>query len=72
MHNAIDLVEKAFLQANRKHKQERDERNLKLQINMKLMILARSSSLYFKGPIATKSSSLYSKGLIVTDEQDQE
>ena len=25
--NAIDLVEKAFLQANREHKQERDEHN---------------------------------------------
>ena len=57
--NAIDLVEKAFLQANREHKQERDKRNLKLQINMRLMITRRSSS-------------LYSKGLIATDEQDQE
>ena len=28
--NAIDLAEKAFLQANREHKQERDECNLKL------------------------------------------
>ena len=52
--NAIDLVEKAFLQANREHKQERDERNLKLQINMRLM--------------KTRSSSLYSKGLIATGE----
>ena len=57
--NAIDLAEKAFLQANRERKQERDERNLKLQINMRLMITRRSSS-------------LYSKGLIATDEQDQE
>ena len=31
--NVIDLAEKAFLQANREHKQERDDRNLKLQIN---------------------------------------
>ena len=31
--NAIDLAKKAFLQMNREHKQERDERNLKLQIN---------------------------------------
>ena len=57
--NAIDLAEKAFLQANREHKQERDERNLKLQINMRLIIMRRSSS-------------LYSKGLIATGEQDQE
>ena len=55
----IDLAEKAFLQANREHKQERDERNLKLQINMRLMITRRSLS-------------LYSKGLIATGEQDQE
>jgi hypothetical protein len=58
-HNAIDLAEKAFLQANREHKKERDERNLKSQVNMKLMILKRSSS-------------LYSKELIATGEQDQE
>ena len=57
--NMIDLAEKAFLQANREHKQEQDERNLKLQINMRLMIMR-------------KSSSLYSKGLIATGEQDQE
>ena len=56
--NAIDLVEKVFLQVNREHKQERDERNLKLQVNMKLM--------------KTRSSSLYSKGLIAMGEQDQE
>ena len=56
--NAIVLAEKAFLQVNREHKKERDERNLKLQINMRLMI--------------TRSSSLYSKGLITTGEQDQE
>ena len=37
----------------------RDERNLKLQINMRLIITRRSSS-------------LYSKGLITTGEQDQE
>ena len=46
----IDLAEKAFLQANREHKQERDEHNLKLQINMRLMKI-RSSSLYSKGLI---------------------
>ena len=57
--NAIDLVEKAFLQANREHKQERDQHNLKLQINMRLLKTIRSSS-------------LYSKGLIATGEQDQE
>ena len=57
--NTIDLAEKAFLQANREHKQKQDERNLKLQINMRLMIIRRCSS-------------LYSKGLIATDEQDQE
>ena len=57
--NAIDLAEKAFLQANREHKQERDERNLKLQINMRLMKTIRSTS-------------LYSKGLIAIGEQDQE
>ena len=57
--NAIDLAKKAFLQANREHKQERDKSNLKLQINMRLMITRRSSS-------------LYSKGLIATGEQDQE
>ena len=57
--NAIDLAEKAFLQANRELKQKQDERNLKLQINMRLMITRRSSS-------------LYSKGLIVIGEQDQE
>ena len=56
--NAIDLAEKAFLQANREHKQERDECNLKLQLNMRLMKI--------------RSSSLYSKGLIATGEQDQE
>ena len=56
--NAIDLAEKAFLQANREHKQEQDERNLKLQINMLLTKI--------------RSSSLYLKGLIVTGEQDQE
>ena len=55
----IDLAEKAFLQANREHKQERDQRNLKLQINMRLLKTIRSSS-------------LYSKGLIATGEQDQE
>ena len=57
--SVIDLIEKAFLQANREHKQERDERNLKLQINMRLMKTRRSSSLYLKG-------------LIAIDEQDQE
>ena len=57
--NMIDLAEKAFLQANREHKQERDERNLKLQINMRLVIMRKSSSLYLKG-------------LISTGEQDQE
>ena len=57
--NAIDLTEKAFLQANREHKQEQDKRNLKLQINMRLMITRRSSG-------------LYSEGLITTGEQDQE
>ena len=57
--NTIDLAEKAFLQVNQEHKQERDERNLKLQINMRLMKIRRSSS-------------LYSKGLIVIGEQDQE
>ena len=57
--NAIDLAEKAFLQANREHKQERDEHNLKLQLNMRLMKIRRSSSLYLKG-------------LIATGEQDQE
>ena len=57
--NTIDLTEKAFLQANREHKNERDKRNLKLQINMRLMIMR-------------KSSSLYSKGLIATGKQDQE
>ena len=56
--NAIDLTEKAFLQANREHKQERDEHNLKLQIDMRLK--------------KTRSLSLYSKGLIATGEQDQE
>ena len=56
---AIDHAEKAFLQANREHKQEWDKHNLKLQINMRLMIMR-------------KSSSLYSKGLIATGEQDQE
>ena len=56
--NAIDLAEKAFRQANREHKQERDERNLKLQINMSLMKI--------------RSSSLYLKGLIAIGEQDQE
>jgi len=55
----IDLAEKAFRQANQEHKQEQDERNLKLQINMRLMIMRRSSS-------------LYSKGLIAIGEQDQE
>ena len=55
--NTIDLTKKAFLQANREHKQEQDGHNLKLQINMRLMII--------------RSSSLYSKGLITTDEQDQ-
>ena len=54
----IDLTEKAFLQANREHKQERDERNLKLQINIRLM--------------KTRSLSLYLKGLNATGEQDQE
>ena len=57
--NAIDLAEKAFLQANREYMQERDERNLKLQINMRLMITRRSLG-------------LYSKGLIAIGEQDQE
>ena len=56
--NAIDLAEKAFLQANREHKQERDEHNLKLQINTRLLKI--------------RSSSLYSKGLIATGEQNQE
>ena len=55
----IDLAEKAFLQANREHKQKWDERNLKLQINMRLIKSRRSLS-------------LYSKGLIATGEQDQE
>jgi len=55
----IDLAEKAFLQANREHKQLWDEHNLKLQINMRPMKMGRSSS-------------LYSKGLIATGEQDQE
>ena len=57
--NMIDLAEKAFLQVNREHKQEQDECNLKLQINMRLMIMRRSLSLYLKG-------------LIATGEQDQE
>ena len=57
--NAIDLAEKAFLQANQEHKQEQNEHNMKLQINMRLIIMRRSSSLYLKG-------------LIATGEQDQE
>ena len=56
--NVIDLAEKAFLQVNQEHKQEWDERNLKLQINMRLTKI--------------RSSSLYSKGLIAIGEQDQE
>jgi hypothetical protein len=52
-HNAIDLAEKAFLQANREHKQERDECNLKLQVNMKLMDLIEGSRLVSKGLVAT-------------------
>ena len=55
----IDLAKNAFLQANREHKQERDEHNLKLQIDMRLMKTKRSSS-------------IYSKGLIAIGEQDQE
>ena len=51
--NAIDLTEKVFLQTNREHKQKWDERNLKLQINMRLKKTRRSSSLYSKGLIAT-------------------
>ena len=47
------------LYTNREHKQERDEHNLKLQIDMRLMKTRRSSSLYLKG-------------LIATGEQDQE
>lgn len=58
MPNAIELAEKAFLRANREHKQKRDERNLKLQVNMKLMSL-------------TRGLSLYSKGLVATGEQDE-
>jgi hypothetical protein len=58
-HNATDLAEKSFLQVNREHMQEWDERNQKLQVNTKLMILKRSSS-------------LYSKGLIAIGKQDQE
>jgi len=41
----IDNAEKAFLQMNQKHNQERDEHNLKSQENMNLMNLIRSSSL---------------------------
>ena len=44
---------------NREHKQERNKRNLKLQIDMRLMKTKRSSS-------------IYSKGLIAIGEQDQE
>ena len=57
--NTIDLAENAFLQANQEHKRERNEWNLKLQKNMRLMIMRRSSS-------------LYSKGLIAIGQQDQE
>jgi hypothetical protein len=49
----IDLTDKAFLQMNREHKQERDERNLKLQINMRLLNLIEGSSLELKGLVAT-------------------
>jgi hypothetical protein len=37
--NAIDLAEKAFLQANQEHEQEQVKRNLKLQLNMRLIKL---------------------------------
>ena len=56
----VDLAKKANpCLHNEEHKQERDERNLKLQINMRLMN-------------SISSLSLYSKGLIATSEQDQE
>ena len=56
--HVVDLAKKANpCLRNEEHKQERDERNLKLQINMRLMKI--------------RSSSLYLKGLIVTGEQDQ-
>ena len=44
--NAIDLTEKAFLQANQEHKEEWDERNLKLQINKRLMKNKEFKSLF--------------------------
>jgi hypothetical protein len=40
---------KAFLQANQEHNQERDDRNLKLQVIMKLMNLIEGSSFDLKG-----------------------
>jgi hypothetical protein len=36
--NTIDLAEKAFLQANQEHEQEQVKRNLKLQIDMMLLM----------------------------------
>jgi hypothetical protein len=51
--NAIDLAKQAFLQINREHKQEWDKRNLKLQLNMKLMNLIESSSLDLKEIVDT-------------------
>jgi hypothetical protein len=59
MNNVIDVAEKAFLQANRQHKQERDEHNMKLHVYMKYMGFIRGAS-------------FYSKGLANIEKQDQE
>lgn len=50
----IDLVKKTFLHANQEQRQERYERNMKLQVYMKLMKLIGGSSLDPKGLVNTK------------------
>ena len=49
---------------NREHKQERNKRNLKLQIDMRLMKTRRSSSLYSKGLIATGKQDKKTRALV--------
>lgn len=53
MHNMIDLTEKAFLQENREHKKENEERNLKLQLYMMFTELIGGSSLDLRGLVNT-------------------
>ena len=62
--NTIDLAEKAFLQANQEHKQERNKHNLKLQITIRLMIMKKEFKSLFKRTNRHRRTRLRTRALV--------